>query len=122
MNKRDLIIYRVVTGLFTLLTLMGVGMYLFQHDVAVEAYTKLGYPTYLIYPLAFAKLAGLITIWANVKTLKEWAYAGFVFDFILGIGAHVMINDGEHFGAVIALILVSISYIYNRKVYHLAKN
>lgn len=117
MNKRDLWIYRIATILLTVLILLGVNMYIFQHEVAIQAYTSLGYPTYLIYPLAFAKIAGIITIWANVKTLKEWAYAGFVFDFILGIAAHVMVNDGEHMGAVIALILVSVSYIYNKKLY-----
>ncbi len=116
MNKKDIIIYRIVTGLFSLLILMGAGMYLFQYENVAEIYVKLGFPTYIIYPLAFAKIAGLITIWANLKTLKEWAYAGFVFDFILAIAAHMMINDGEQFGAIIALILVSISYIYNRKL------
>lgn len=116
MNKRNKIIYRVVTGLFSLIILMGVGMYFFQHDMVVDSYTKLGYPTYLIYPLGVAKILGIIAIWSDKsKILKEWAYAGFVFELILAVSAHINVNDGEYFGALIALSLVVISYVFYRK-------
>lgn len=118
MKNRDLLIYRVVTGLFTVMIGMGAAMYFVQNDMVREAYTNLGFPTFIIYPLATAKILGLVAIWTNKSSmLKEWAYAGFVFDLILAIAAHVNVNDGEYFGALIGLILVSVSYFYNRKVY-----
>ena len=93
-------------------------MYFMQNDQVREAFTNLGYPTFIIYPLAIAKLLGLVAIWTNKsKMLKEWAYAGFIFDFLLAISSHLNVNDGEHWGAVMALILVSVSYFYNRKLY-----
>jgi len=118
MKNKDLIIYRIVTGLFTLLVLMGASQYFFNHDVVKEMFENLQFPTYLIYPMGGAKFLGIIVIWTNKsKLLKEWAYAGFVFNFLLAISAHLNVNDGEYYGALIALIFVIASYIYNRKVY-----
>lgn len=113
---QEKIIYYVTTGLLTVLILMSVGMYIFNHEVMVETFTKLGYPSYIIYPLATAKILGLIAIWTNLShSLKEWAYAGFCFDFILALFAHINAADGEHIPAIIALVLLSISYHYSKK-------
>ena len=110
-------IYWIATGLLTLMMLMSVGMYLFNHAEVSETFTKLGYPTYIIYPLAIAKLLGLVAIWTNkIKALKDWAYAGFFFNFILAIAAHIMIKDGEHMPAIVALVLLLVSYMYSKKL------
>ena len=50
------------------------------------------------------------------KHLKEWAYAGFFFDFILAFFAHVMSGDGEQTAALIAMVLLITSYVYSKKV------
>ena len=116
MKNRDLIIYRVVTGIFTLLVLMGASQYFFNHEVVKEMFEQIKFPTYLIYPMGVAKILGIVAIWSNKsKTLKEWAYAGFVFNFLLAISAHVNVGDGEYFPAIIALVFVVASYIYYRK-------
>lgn len=118
MKKRDLIIYRVITGLFSALVLMGASQYFFNHDVVKEMFENIEYPTYLIYPMGAAKFLGLIAIWSNIsKILKEWAYAGYLFNFLLAISAHLNVNDGGHYPAVVALVFVIASYVYNRKVY-----
>ncbi len=115
--KQEKIIYYTTTGLLTVLMLISVGMYLFNHEMMAETFTKLGYPSYIIYPLATAKILGLIAIWTNLSnTLKEWAYAGFFFDFILALFAHINVADGEHIPAIIALVLLSISYHYGKKL------
>lgn len=117
MQNRDKLIYNIVTGLFSLLIMMGVGMYIFQHDMVAGMFTDLKYPTYLIYPLALVKTLGIIAIWTNYsKMLKEWAYAGFVFELILGVSAHLAVNDGEFGGAMVALLLVIVSYIYSKRL------
>jgi len=115
--KRDKIIFYVATGLLTLLMLFSVSMYFFKHDDVSTMFTSFGYPTYIIYPYAIAKLLGLIAIWnPNFKTIKEWAYAGFFFAFILAFFAHYMIGDGEQTGALIAFILLIVSYIFNIRI------
>lgn len=115
--KRDKIIYYVSTGLLTALMLFSVSMYLFNNEEVSSMFKRFGYPTYIIYPYAFAKLLGLFAIWnPNFKILKEWAYAGFFFAFILAFFAHFMIGDGEQGGALVALVLLIVSYIFNKKI------
>lgn len=122
MKKTDLWIYRITTGIMTLLMMLSATMYFVKHDMVSETFLKLGFPTFIIYPLAIAKLLGLLAIWTDKsKMLKEWAYAGFVFDLVLAIGAHFSIQDGEHYPALVGLIIVLTSYLYYRKlniVYH----
>jgi len=115
-TKRNKIIYYISTGLLTASMSISILMYVFAHDVALEAFTKLGFPTFIIYPLAAAKLLGLIAIWTGKsKMLKEWAYAGFTFNLILATSAHLSIGDGEFAPALVALILVITSYVFNKK-------
>ncbi len=109
--------YWISTGLLTALMLMSAGMYFFNHAEVSKVFANLGYPTHVIYPLAIAKILGLVAIWTNQsKALKEWAYAGFFFDFVLAFMAHIAINDGEFGGAVVATILLFVSYFSWKKL------
>ena len=115
--KRDKIIYYVATGLLTLFMLFSVGMYFFNHEEVAGMFTNFGYPTYIIYPYAVLKLLGLFAIWiSSFKVIKEWAYSGFFFAFILAFFAHYMIGDGEQGGAMIAIVLLIISYIFQKRI------
>jgi len=59
----------------------------------------------------------MYAIWfVHNKIIKEWAYASFFFAFILAFFAHIMINDGEQTGALIAMILLITSYIFSKKI------
>lgn len=61
----------------------------------VEAITALGYPVYLLKILGTAKLLGVIALAApGFPRLKEWAYAGFVFDFLGAFASHLLNGDG----------------------------
>lgn len=114
--KRDKIIYLIATVLLSIMMLMSAGMYVFNHEEISGLFTSFGYPTYIIYPLAIAKLLGLFAIWnPRFKVLKEWAYAGFLFNFVMAFFAHYMIGDGEQGGALIALVLLVVSYIFNKR-------
>ena len=114
--KRNVIIYYVATSLLTLLLLFSAWMYIFDHEAVQGMFSNFGYPTYLIYPYAGVKILGLFALWyPKFKTLKEWAYAGFFFAFILAFFAHVMIGDGEQMGALVAIILLLASYFTKTK-------
>ena len=107
-------IFRISTSLLSLLMLLSAGMYFFNYEEISGIFEELHYPTYLIYPLAIAKLLGIVTLWTFPrKALQEWAYAGFFFDFVLALTAHLVVQDGEFGGAVVALLLLFISY-FNR--------
>ena len=118
MEKRNKIIYWIATGLLSALMLMSASMYIFNYEMVSQTFVKLGFPVYIIYPLAAAKILGLIAILTKKsKFLKEWAYAGFFFDFVLALSAHLLINDGAFLPAIIAIVLLIISYRYDKKVF-----
>ena len=118
MEKRNKIIYWITTGALSLMMLMSAGMYFVKTPEVVDIFVSLGYNGRIVIPLAFLKIIGIIVIWTNLsKTLKEWAYFGFLLDFILALEGHLAAQDGGHLTAVIALILWSFSYVYNKKVY-----
>jgi len=115
--KARKIIYWIATGLLTLLVLFSATMYFFKHEEVVEAFNKLGHPTYIIYPLAIMKILGLVVILSNKGgNLKEWAYAGFFYNFVLAFFAHFMVGDGEHIPGLVAIILLMTSYFLGKKV------
>ena len=115
--KRNKIIYYTSTGLLTLLILFSVRMYFFNHQEVAVLFSSFGYPTYIIYPYAVAKLLGLFALWfVASRVIKEWAYAGFFFAFILAFFAHFMVGDGEQMGAIIAMVLLIVSYIFSKKI------
>lgn len=116
--KTQKIVYWVITGLFAAMMLMSAGMYVFNHTQVGAEFAKLGYPLYVIYPLALAKVLGVVAILSKISPrLKEWAYAGFFFDFVLAGAAHTVAKDGESGGALIALILLFASYYFERRVF-----
>ena len=115
--KTNKIIYWTATGLLSALLLMSSGMYIFQNDMIQQLFISFGYPTYLIYPLAIAKISAVIVLLTQKSSkIKEWAYAGLFFDFLLAFFAHIMVKDGEQIGAIIAVVLLVTSYIYNNKI------
>ncbi len=111
------ILFWVSTVMLTLIMCFSVYNYFFNYDLVVGFFENLGYPIYIIYPLAIAKILGLVAIWGNFsKSLKEWAYAGFFFNVVLAFFAHYMVSDGEHMGALIAVIAVLVSYFTGKEV------
>lgn len=116
MTKRDSLIHKISTALFSAMMLMGVGMYIFNYDNVLEIYKNIQFPSFLIYFLATAKLSGVAALWlAKSPRLKEWAYAGFTFILILATCAHINIADNEYFGPIIGLILLGTSYLFYSK-------
>ncbi|MEM7589254.1 MAG: DoxX family protein [Myxococcota bacterium] len=117
MNKTK-IAYYISTGLLTVMLCGAAGMYFFNNTEVQKTFTALGYPVYLIYPLAIVKILGLIAIWSRKSLLLlNLAYAGFFYNFALGLLAHIMVGDGEFMGAVVAIILLEISFATQRKLF-----
>lgn len=115
-TKSNKIVYWISTGLLSALMLFSASMYFFNHETVVEAFTKLGFPTYLIYPLATVKVLGILAILTKASDfLKNLAYAGFFFNLILAASAHINAEDGEFPGAVMGLVFLFVSYRYSKK-------
>lgn len=115
---KNKIIYRVSTVLLSLLFFAGAMMYIFDYERAYGFFVSLGFPTWLIYPLATLKILGAIAVLTRYSNfLKELAYAGFLYDVLLALAAHIMVRDGEYVLSILALILITVSWIFERKVY-----
>lgn len=91
-----------------------------QTELAKEGIRHLGYPEYFGNALVVFKVLGVIALIIHKipKRVKEWAYAGFAFDFIFATISHVAV-DGVNFEAIFPLIVLGIlmvSYIYYHKL------
>lgn len=117
-DKGNRIVFWITTGLLSFMMVMSAIRYLIDYEAVSKAFIDLGYNTRIIIPLAILKILGVVAILTNKsKLLKEWAYFGFLIDYILALEAHLSIKDGQHWGAVIALILWLVSYTFGKRVF-----
>jgi hypothetical protein len=117
MRNRINSVYWVVTGLMAAFMLMASVPDVLRLPQAVEIFGHLGYPTYLLPFLGTAKILGVIAVLVpGFDRLKEWAYAGLVFDVTGALYSHLSVGDpASVWGfALIALVLVSSSYAVGR--------
>jgi hypothetical protein len=114
--KTKNIIYWISTGLMCALFLFSAVMYITRTAEVKGFFQLLNYPTYLVFPLATAKILGIIAVLSNKsKLLKEWAYAGFFFDAVLATMSHIDAKDGSEMMAIAAIILVIVSRLFWKK-------
>ncbi|CAD0009292.1 DoxX family protein [Flavobacterium salmonis] len=91
-----------------------------QSEMAKEGIRHLGYPEYFGNALVVFKILGVLAlIIPQVPgNVKEWAYAGFGFDFIFASISHFAV-DGvtfDGFFPLIVLLILAISYVYYHKI------
>lgn len=110
------IIYWITTVALCAIMLYSAQMYFFQTEMAQGFFKHFNYPTYIVIPLAIAKLLGIAAILTNkIKWIKEWAYAGFFFDLILATLAHHY--AGHPIGlSVYAILILIVSYTIGKKI------
>ena len=107
--------WRVSTGLLSALMLYSASMYFMHTEAIRQAFTFFGYPDYLVYPLAWAKILGVVALWLPKKIhLKDWAYAGFFFDLVLAFTAHQVAQDGGSSFSLAGLVFIVVSYVTHR--------
>jgi len=108
------IIYWTATILLCLIMLYSASMYFTKTEMVRGFFESLNYPTYIVIPLAIAKISGVIIIlWRKSAWLTEWAYAGFFFDMVLASFAHYFADQGIGL-SIYGLILLLISYFFGK--------
>lgn len=117
--KNQKIIYWITTGLIVLME--GVlPAFTSQTEMAKEGIRHLGYPEYFGNVLVVFKVIGalLLLIPQVPKRVKEWAYAGFAFDFIFAGISHFAVDglDFQSFFPFLFLGLLVLSYLSYHKV------
>ena len=112
------IIYWVSTAIFCGIFLFSATMYFAKYQMVKGFFESLGYPIYIIYPLAVVKILGITAILTKKSSLlKEWAYAGFFFDAALAAAAHLHAKDGGQLLALTAMAMLIISRIFDSKIF-----
>ncbi len=92
--KRRNIPYLVSTALVVLAFVFGGVMDLMGGPDMVAAMEHLGYPEYLLVVLGVWKVLGAAAIAApGLPRLKEWAYAGMMFDLTGAAVSHAAVGD-----------------------------
>ncbi len=102
--------YWTITITFALFMLMdGIGG-ITRQQAGQEVLKHLGYPMYALTIFGVAKILGAIAILqTKFYTIKEWAYAGFAFNFIGAAASRAFADNG--FGLIIAP-LIALAFMF----------
>jgi hypothetical protein len=94
MEKKNLAIYWIATGLMSV-GMLGSGLAQIAHaKEMIDLVVPLGYPLYILYIIGVWKILGVIAILVpGFRLLKEWAYAGFFFVMTGALISHLAIGD-----------------------------
>jgi hypothetical protein len=87
-----------------------------QTELAKEGIRHLGYPAYFGVMLTVFKVSGALALIIPQipHRVKEWAYAGFTFDFIAAFISHWAVDglSGLAFFPLVVLAVLLVSYFY----------
>jgi type II secretory pathway component PulF len=116
--KKTKIIYWVITIPFLLFMLFSAINPFIDRASGEKLMAMLQYPFSLLIFLSFAKILGIIAILVpGLPRLKEWAYAGFMFDLVGAthamIAVHLPVSDWIFM--LVFILILSLSYIYYHK-------
>ncbi len=113
--KTNKIIYYTATLLLSGLMLLSATMYITKFSEMSKGFQMLGYPPYLPAILATAKILGVAALLVRrFTTLREWAYAGFFFNFTLALIAHIQTQTSVVM-VLLAFALLATSWVFERK-------
>lgn len=91
-----------------------------QTELAKEGIRHLGYPPYFGNALVVFKVLGVLALVIPQvpKRVKEWAYAGFTFNFLFAAISHGAVDgvNGQTFFPLIAIAILAVSYIFYHRL------
>src|SRR5450432_4143324 len=108
--KKNKALYWIITGLFSAFMLFSAVPDIISSSDAIKIMNHLGYPNYFIPFIGVAKLLGIIAILIpGFPRIKEWAYAGLVFDLI---GATYSAIATEGFQPPVLFMVLPITFLF----------
>ena len=115
-NRVEKILYWIATSVLVILLSAAIITYHAMYDRQATFFEAFGYPTYLIYPLAYLKLVALLVILSHrYNDLRDMVYAAYFLNMIVALVGHVLY--GDFYGhAVAGLIALPISYLLGNRV------
>lgn len=116
--KKTKTLYWIFTGLFAFLMLGSAIPNIISDPMSVEGFRQISLPAYLLPFLGVAKALGVIAILIpGYPRIKEWAYAGLIFDLLGAMWAIAASGLPVQNWAFmpIPIALGALSYIYYHK-------
>jgi len=110
-------IYWIATGLLSALFLYSAFLFLTDTLVVQGHYQDYQYPSYLVVPMAIAKIFAIaVILLRKPKWIMEWAYAGLFFDLVLASFAHYRLDDPNLTLTLLGIIFLLVSYFFGKTV------
>jgi hypothetical protein len=112
-------VYWLAIGLFTLLFVGSIVLTLSDLETSYKTYAHLGFSTmWTVFFNAAGKTLGLLAIWHNKsRTLKTYAFAGFLFDLLLALSAHAAQQEIDVLLAIAGLAVWGFAFAMDQKIY-----
>ena len=118
MNKNKIIFWTTTAIIAVLVGFTPI--FTWNDPKGMEMMNHLGYPSYFAPMLNIFKiLGGIVLLVPQIPAkIKEWAYAGFGFDFIAATVSLIAVDGpvGQSFIPLAFLVFLVISYIYKEKL------
>lgn len=118
MKKLKIIFWTTTVIIFLFEGVMPV--FTFQSELAKEGISHLGYPGYFGNALVALKVLGVLALIIPKipRRIKEWAYAGFAFDFIFATISHWVVDGfgGQTIFPLIFLVILVAAYVTDQKI------
>src|SRR5213596_3799684 len=107
------IAYWTATGLASAALLMSLS-YLTGSEQVVSGFAKAGYPQHLRIVLGIVKpAAAIVLLLPGFALLKEWAYAGVTFAWVMAFISAYSSGEGAQIWSIppVLLVILSVSYV-----------
>lgn len=110
------VIYWISTGIILFLLTWAAISYHVIHDKQAAFFEAFGYPTYLVYPLAWLKIIAVLVIVSHrYNDLRDMVYAAYFLNMIVALVGHIIY--GDFYGhALVGMILMPVSYLLGNQV------
>lgn len=109
------VVYWLSTAILCGIMLYSASMYFTKTEMVNGFFESFNFPTYLVIPLAIAKIVGVIIVLLRPSNwLTEWAYAGFFFNLVLATLAHYHADHGIIGFSLFALIALFPTYFLGK--------
>jgi hypothetical protein len=122
--KKDTLIYWIATGIVCSVMVFSAVNFNLSNPLGPMkgAFGHLGFPNYFKIELTVAKMLGVLALLMPgiPRTIKDFAYAGFVITLISASIAHFSSGDSRMFivDPLLFLAALAVSYFYSKKNIH----
>ena len=120
MKTSKIIFWTTMGFIFLFEGMMPLSTLLFAPEYVNVGTRPLGYPDYFAVTLIIFKVVGvfILIIPRIPERIKEWAYAGFMFNFVFATISHIAVDGfvGVSFFPMLILGILAISYFYHHKL------